>query len=90
MNTVNLEVVDSMTMTATLLHDTEASKAIMSNMEYTVSVEDKNDNVLLDVSKTREFPDVLSDKVATKFSLYNRFTTITFEEKDSIKSKYKQ
>ena len=40
-NAVNLEVVDSLSMTATLLNDTEAAQAIMSNMDCTVLVEDK-------------------------------------------------
>ena len=51
LNTVNLEVVDSLTMTAALLHDTEASKAFMPNMDYTISIKDKSDNVPLDTSR---------------------------------------
>ena len=37
------KVVNSPTMTPALLHDTEASKAMESNVEQTVSAEDKSD-----------------------------------------------
>ena len=80
------EVVDSMTMTAILLHNTEASKAIISNMEYTVSVEDKCDNVLQDVSKTREFPDVSSDKMSNKENLVEEFCLSTIQDIEVDKS----
>ena len=41
LDTVVLEVVDPLTMTDTLFFNTEASQAILSNMDCTVSVEDK-------------------------------------------------
>ena len=42
-NAVNLEVVGTLSMTSTFLNDTEASNAIVSNMDNIVSVEDKSD-----------------------------------------------
>ena len=40
LNDVYFEVVDSPTMTPALLHETEASKAMLSNMDYTMLAED--------------------------------------------------
>ena len=50
-------------MTATSLGNTEASKAIISSMDNKVLAEDKGDFDVLDISKTREFPYVSSDKM---------------------------
>ena len=52
LNAVYLEVLDSPTMTHALLHDTEASKAMTSDLGYTVSAEDKSDMVAIYSSKT--------------------------------------
>ena len=57
------------TMTPALLHDTEASKAMMSNMEHTVSAKNKSDISSIDSSKTRESPDVSFDKMLNKENL---------------------
>ena len=57
-NAVNLEVVETLSMTSTFLNDTEASKPITSNMDNTVPVEDKSDNATINISRSREFPDV--------------------------------
>ena len=65
-NAVNLEVAESLMMTSALLNDTKASKAVTSNMDYTVPAEDKSDTIAIDSSKTRQFPDVLFDKITDK------------------------
>ena len=66
LNAVYIEVVDSPTMTPALLYDTEASIAMTSNMDHTVTAGHKSDMGAIDSSKTREFPDVLFDKMLNK------------------------
>ena len=48
LNAVYLEVVDTPTMTPALLNNTEASKAMMSNMDHAVPAEDKSDMHAID------------------------------------------
>ena len=62
----NPEVVRNLSMSSTSLENTEAFKAIKSNMDYTVSAEAKSDIATLDISRTREFPKVLSDNKSDK------------------------
>ena len=69
LNAVYLEGEDTPTMTPALLNDTDASKAMMSNMDLAVPAEDKSDMGAIDSSKTREFPDVSFDKMSNKENL---------------------
>ena len=66
LNAVNLKVVEFLLMTSTALENTEASKATLSKMDSTVSVETKGDIATLVISKTGEFPNVLSDKMLAR------------------------
>ena len=68
MNACYLEVVDSPTMTPTLLYDTEASQAMASNMDREVSAENKSDTSAIN----REFPEVLFDERSNKENLTER------------------
>ena len=79
LNDVLLEVVDAPMMTSALLYDTEASKAMISNMDQTVSAEDKSDMSAVDSSKTREFPDVLFDKRLNKENLTEEIQSSTIQ-----------
>ena len=88
LNAVYIEVVDSPTMTPALLYDTEATIAMTSNMDHTVTAENKSDMGAIDSSKTREFPDVFFGKILAKGiflsekekwrSLFNSITNLTF------------
>ena len=69
MDAVNPEVVQVLSLISTSLKNTEASKAIKSKMDRTVLVEAQGDIAPLDISKTREFPEVLSDKMLGKENL---------------------
>ena len=63
---VSLEVVDIFLPMSEMLFDTDTSKDMTSNMDQTVSAEDKSDTIAIDSSKTREFPDVSLDNVSSK------------------------
>ena len=66
MNAFNPQVLENFLMSSTSFENTEAFKAINSNMDYTVSVEAKGDPATLDISRTREFPEFSSDKMLHK------------------------
>ena len=55
--------------TPALLYNTEASKAMMSNLDQTVSTEDNSNTNAIDSSKTREFPNVRFDNESSKENL---------------------
>ena len=57
MMAVSLEVVDIFLRTSKLLFDTDTSKVMTSNVDQTVSAEDKSDNIAINSSYTRKFPD---------------------------------
>ena len=63
MNVVHFEVMATTNVTANLASDTEACKALVSNLDQTVSIENKSDE---DFSKTRESPDVSFDNESNK------------------------
>ena len=69
MNVGSLEVVDMSAPNSDLLHDTGASETMTSNVDQTVSSENKSDANAIDSSKTREFPNVLFDNVSSKKNL---------------------
>ena len=69
MDVVHFEVMATTNVTANLASDTEASKAIVSNLDQTVSVKNKSDEKDEDFSKTRESPDVSFDNESNKESL---------------------
>ena len=54
--------------TTNLASDTEASKAIVPNLDQTVSVKNKSDEKDEDLSKTRDSPDVSFDNESNKVS----------------------
>ena len=61
LNVVLLEVVDLPTMTPILLHDTEAFKAMESNLDHTVPAKNRSGMSVIESSKTREFLDATFD-----------------------------
>ena len=69
MNIVQLDVVDMLTITPDLVSNTETSEAIVSNLDQTVSDESKSDEKDVDLSKTRESPDVSFDNKSNMESL---------------------
>ena len=69
MDVVHFEVMGTTNITTNLTSDTEASKALVSNLDQTVSIENKSDE---DLSKTRESPDVSFDNELNKENLTKR------------------
>ena len=69
MGLCQFEVMDTTVITTNLASDTETSKAIVSNLDQTVSDESKSDEKDVDLSKTRESPDVSFDNESNKESL---------------------
>ena len=62
----NIEVVHTALSTSNLLQDTGDYTITLSNVDQTVSNDDKSDSTAIDDSKTREFPDVLLDNVLSE------------------------
>ena len=63
------EVVDMLSVTPVLSHDTESSKTMVSNLDQSVSTEPKSDERNKDTSKTKETPDVLVDNESNEEGL---------------------
>ena len=63
------EVVDMLSVTPVLSHNTESSKTMVSNLDQSVSTEPKSDERNKDTSKTKETPDVLVDNESTEEGL---------------------
>ena len=69
MNVTPTEVVDVLSVTPVLLHDTESSNTMVSNLDHSVSTEPKSDERKEDTSKTKETPDVLVDNESNEEGL---------------------
>ena len=66
-------------MTPALLHDTEAYKAMESNLDHTVPAKNRNDVSAIDSYKTREFPNVSFDKRLNKENLTEEIQSSTIQ-----------
>ena len=69
MKDIPTEVVDMLSVTPVLSHNTESFKTMVSNLDQSVSTEPKSDERNKDTSKTKETPDALVDNESNEKGL---------------------